>query len=108
MYMQFDNGDLIGRSKRINEALDDYGFWFTFHQILEDYYCNGSYAPFNAGDGNPYVGLTDAPCIAEDLDIHEDGRREIIGRFWYYGDYMINCPLETLASTGSVIFSLFR
>jgi hypothetical protein len=40
------------------------------------------------------------------MDIDDNGQCEIVGRFWYYDDYAINCPLEKLASEGRVVFQL--
>lgn len=31
---------------------------------MEEYWTNGGFTPFDAGMGNPFVGLTCAPCIA--------------------------------------------
>lgn len=77
--------------------------------IMEPYSTNGSYTPFDAGDGNPFVGLTDAPCIAEGMDYLDDGTQQIEGRFWYFANYMLECPMETLAETGEVVFqAVFR
>lgn len=76
--------------------------------LFESYSCNGSFTPFDAGDGNPFVGLTGAPCIAESMTVEDDGARAIDGRFWYFGDYMIRDELEELARRGRVIFTLAR
>lgn len=72
--------------------------------LLESYSCNGSFAYFNAGDGNPFVGLSDAPCIAEQLDYQDNGDIEIIGNHWYYADYMTNSLISELLDNGHVIF----
>jgi len=90
----------------IKESLDKNGFWSTMAEIFEPYSCNGSFTPFDAGGANPFVGLTNAPCIAESMDYLDNGDSKIEGRFWYYPDYMIRCPLEELAETGSVRFYL--
>jgi len=108
-----ENGDLkISASSDeieiIRDGLEDRGFWYAFIDAFEDYSANGSYQPFDAGDANPFVGLTDAPCIAECMDYLDNGDAVIQGDFWYYGDYMITCPLETLCETGEVIFTLAR
>lgn len=75
-------------------------------ELTENYWTNGSYQPFDAGNGNPFVGLTDAPCIAEELDYDDDGQAEIIGNFWYYSDYMIKSFIDELVKNGEVIFAL--
>ena len=72
----------------------------------EHYWTNGRYEPFDAGQANPFVGLTDAPCVAECLDVHDDGEREIVGRLWYFPAYMLRDPTEDLKRRGNVIFAL--
>lgn len=74
---------------------------------LEHYSCNGSYTPFNAGNANPFVGLTDAPCIAESMIYHDDGELEINGDAWFYDNYMIRCPIQEMIEKGYVIFTKF-
>lgn len=82
--------------------------WTIFADLFEPYSCNGSFTPFDASDGNPFVGLTGAPCIAEAMTVEDDGARAIEGRFWFFGDYMIRDELEELARRGRVIFTLAR
>ena len=72
----------------------------------EGYWTNGSFHPFDAGHANPFVGLTCALCIAEDMDYPEDGQREVVGRLWYYDRYQLTDPMEVLKRTGQVVFSL--
>jgi hypothetical protein len=74
-------------------------------ELTEPYWTNGSFEPFDAGRGDPFVGLTSAPCIAECMDVADDGQRSIDGRFWYFGDYMIRSPIDELKRRGRVIFS---
>jgi len=88
--------------------LEARGFWSAFCDLLEPFSANGSYEPFDAGDANPFVGLTSAPCIAECMDYADDGTKSIDGNFWYFDRYMIDCPLETLADSNEVIFTLAR
>lgn len=76
------------------------------HELTEGYWTNGSYEPFDASDGNPFVGLTDAPCIAESMDYLDDGTKVIIGNFWYYSDYMIKSFIDELLENSFVIFTL--
>jgi hypothetical protein len=108
---ELDNGDLaltVDPEEREDFAdrLESRGFWSVFCDAMESYSCNGSYTPFDAGDGNPFVGLTSAPCIAECLDWHDDGQAEVIGRLWYDADYMVTCAMERLAAGEEVIFTL--
>ncbi len=110
---ELDNGNLqltINESDKqeLLDNLQERGFWTTFCDAMESYSCNGSFTPFDAGQGNPFVGLTDAPCIAESMDYLDNGDAEIVGEFWYFDNYMLECPLEKLANDGQVIFNLAR
>lgn len=73
-------------------------------ELLESFSCNGSYAYFNAGNGDPFVGLSSAPCIADALDYTDDGRAKVVGRFWYFARYELENELESLANCGKVVF----
>lgn len=90
--------------EEIKEHLEEYGSDNTLSAMLEQYACNGSYTFFDAGASNPFVGLTDAPCIAEAMDTDDEGNNIILGEFWYFGNYMIECPVDTLIKYGRVIF----
>ena len=90
----------------IDALADDKPFWVILCDGLEHYSCNGSFTPFDAGAGNPFVGLSDAPCIAESMDYGDNGLCAIEGRFWYFNNYALECPLETLARNGQVVFTL--
>lgn len=91
--------------REIKERFAEVGYWSVMWEIFEPYACNGMYDPFDAGDGNPFVGLTSAPCIAESLSYEDDGSKVIDGRFWYFADYMIKNDLETLWRTGRVVYT---
>lgn len=71
----------------------------------EHYWTNGSYHPFDAADGNPFVGLTGAPCIAQCLSHNEDGTITVDGDFWYHNAYMIDSFLDTMLEQGFVDFT---
>ena len=71
---------------------------------LEGYWNNNNYEPFNAGQGNPLVGLSSAPCIAESMNVADDGTKTIYGRFWAFTEYMIESLAEQLKRRGFVIF----
>lgn len=71
---------------------------------LEGYWSNSSFEPFDAGDGNPFVGFSDAPCIAESMDMDDDGTKSIYGRFWYHSDYMLISFADQLKNRGFVYF----
>jgi hypothetical protein len=108
------NGDLKltasneGRKELAEWFALDRNYWTMMADIFEPYSSNGSYEPFDGGDGNPFVGLTSAPCIAESLDTDDDGNREVIGNFWYYNDYCITDDMEELKNKGYVIYTLAR
>lgn len=90
----------------INEAISgDKSHDSIMSDLLEDYACNGSYTFFSAGDANPFVGLSSAPCIAEAMDYDCEGNATIQGDFWHYADYMIESELQLLATCGSVVFT---
>ena len=74
----------------------------------ERYWTNGSYQPFDAGAGNPFVGLTDAPMVANSMSFDDDGNAEIEGDFWYYGNYQITSFIEELIREGRVVFTLCK
>lgn len=80
--------------------------WTILADIFEPYSCNGSFTPFDASDGNPFVGLTSAPCVAECLNYEDSGDRTIDGRFWYSPDYCLINELEQLKNRGRFVWSL--
>lgn len=73
---------------------------------FEHYFTNGSYHPFNAGDGNPFVGLTSDICIAESINFTDDGDAEIEGAFWHYPETYRYNIIEQLLENEKVIFKL--
>jgi hypothetical protein len=79
---------------------DDAVLW----DLTEPYWTNGGFQPFDAGDANPFVGLSSAPCIAESMDTHDDGENEIVGRFWYFARYMLDSIIDELLEHGRVVF----
>ena len=73
--------------------------------LLEPYSTNSSFSFFDAGDANPFVGLTSAPCIAESLsDPDDDGKMEEEGRLWWFPDYAVRSIVDELIETGEVVF----
>jgi len=82
------------------------GYWSVMADLLEPYSCNGSYTSFDAGEGNPFVGLSSAPCIAESLNHEDGGEQTIDGDFWYFADYAIRDDLAELKNKGRVIYTL--
>ena len=81
-----------------------FNYWEIFASLFEPHLTNGSYEPFDAGEGNPFVGLTSAPCIAENLSIEDDGARTIVGKLWTYDNYMVRDPLIDLRDRGRTVF----
>lgn len=75
-------------------------------ELLEPYSTNGRYTPFNAGNGNPHVGLTSAPCIAESMDTDDNGHHEVTGKLWWFPAYELRDELEELRTKGRVVFFL--
>lgn len=90
----------------LNEAKDDYYHNDNFeYDLFEQYSSNGGYTLFDPSNGNPFIGLTNAPCVAESLvDIDDWGTLAIQGDFWYYPDYQTTNWVELLVTTGRVEF----
>lgn len=84
--------------------LEERGQMQVLADLLEPYCTNGGYQPFDPSHGNPFVGITGAPCIAESMDTDDEGTLEIVGRLWCYPDYMIQCPVEKLIERGAAIW----
>lgn len=110
---RLENGDLKltldaeGREELAEGMADkSFNWWSCLYTLFEPYFTNGSYEPFDAGDANPFVGLTSAPCIAEEMTVEDDGNRVIEGDFWYFARYMIDDPLDELRDSGETIFQL--
>lgn len=103
-----DAGDLVVTADR--EMLEDVAatcsdYWGRLHSVFEPYSANGSYAVFDAGSANPFVGLTDAPCVAEEMDVLDDGTHVIVGRLWWYPGYELADPWTDLEETGRTVFT---
>lgn len=90
----------IKQEQELGRTSDDI-LWDGF----EGYWNNGAYWPFDAGQGDPFVGLTSAPCIAESMDILDDGSRRIEGRLWWFPNYCVVDPVDELKRKGNVIFT---
>lgn len=74
--------------------------------LMESHAVNGSYAYFSASHGNPAVGLTDAPCIAESLVLNEEGDTyEVNGGLWFFDEYALCLLTDELAEKGHAIFT---
>ena len=93
--------------RNISEALEqNQGYWTIMADLFEGYSCNGSFTHFDAGEANPFVGLTSAPCIAEAMDYPDNGENEVVGRLWWLSDYAIRDDLEELRTLGRTVYHL--
>lgn len=109
-----DNGDLeVTANEETREWLREHeteDYWGKLADLFEPYSCNGSFTPFEPSDGTayqaPFVGLTSAPCIAEEYSINDDNLHEVVGRCWWYPSYAINDPMDDLRDTGRTVFTL--
>lgn len=73
---------------------------------FEHYFTNGSYHPFDASHGNPFVGLSSDICIAESINLTDDGDAEIDGAFWHYPETYRYNIIEQLLENEKVVFKL--
>lgn len=87
-------------------ASGELDYWRAMADLFEHAACNGSFTVSDAGDGNPFVGLTSAPCVAECMHYADDGTAEIEGRLWFSPNYAVENELETLAETGRFVWTL--
>lgn len=107
-----DNGDLKltadnwARSELAQMNATERGYWSIMAEAFEPESCNGSYTHFDAGQGDPFVGFTNAPCIAEGIHIDEIGGSFVEGRLWYFDQYQTVCDFEELKNKGRVIYKL--
>lgn len=49
--------------------------------------------------------LTDAPIVTNDYTVHDNGRTEVLGEVWWFPNYCVENPVETLAKRGRVVFT---
>lgn len=95
-----ERDDLIAANERGGEmgALMD---------LTEPYWTNNGFHPFDAGQANPYVGITSAPCIAERMSGPDEasGKYEIDGRLWWFPTYETTGIVDELLEHGKVVFS---
>ncbi len=76
--------------------------WNTkWYEAIEQQLCNGwtEILPEQVG------ALTDSPILSESVEYDDNGDVESIGDSWWFPNYMIEDPLETLYKTGQVIFA---
>ena len=105
------NGDLTllanqATRDHLTELEDDTDFSNAMFDLFERWSSNGSYTLFDAAQGNPFVGLTSAPCIAECIDHDDNGEAEIVGRCWWFPNYQVTSYAEELRTKGQTTFAL--
>lgn len=83
---------------------DDADFNQAMFDLLEPLSTNGGFTLFDAGQANPFVGLTSAPCIAESMNYDDDGSMEVVGRLWWFKAYQVQSYVRELRTTGRVVF----
>ena len=94
--------------EEVQDMINDHrSYWYIMHELFEQYSTNGSYTHFDASEANPYVGMTDAPCIAEAMDVLDDGSQEIVGKFWFFAPYATQMESELLAAGETVVYTYF-
>lgn len=101
-FTELEMEELIKELQELKTEKDDISILLDW---TESYRANGGYHPFDAGEGNPYVGLTEAPMIAESMDYDDDGNAMIEGDFWYFNDYMIRSFIDDIIENGYVDFT---
>lgn len=106
-----DAGDLVVTADRemLEAVMSEHpDYWSRLEALFESYSTNGSYTPFDAGQANPFVGLTSAPCVAEGMGYEDDGARVVVGRLWWYPGYQLADPIDDLRETGRTVFTAVR
>lgn len=95
--------------EEVQDMIDDHrGYWYIMSELFEQYSTNGEFTHFDASEANPFVGLTSAPCIAESMDVLDDGTMEIVGRFWFFSKYVTEMETELLAAGETVEYTYFQ
>jgi len=89
----------------LSENLPEEGSDNLFMYGTESYWTNGSFQPFNAGNANPFVGLSDAPCVAECMDVADDGACTISGAAWAFLEYQTHDFCEVILEAGRAEFT---
>ncbi len=74
-----------------------------WYDIIGPFQENGMLYPVDPDD---IAALTSAPILTDDLIVEADGSRHVLGRVWWFPDYMVRDPLEELRNTGRVEFTL--
>ena len=61
---------------------------------------------YDYATGDDLCALSDAPFIAEDMTVEDDGGRAFYGKVWKHEEYMLRDYLEELAWRGRTVFAL--
>lgn len=48
--------------------------------------------------------MTDAPIVTDGHTVHDDGTNEVFGEVWWFPNYCVEDPIETLAKNKRVVF----
>lgn len=78
---------------------EDDGLW----DLLEEGYIGNGWTMVHADQTGD---MTDSPMICDDFSVEDDGDFVIYGNVWWFPNYMIENPIETLRDRGKVIFNL--
>lgn len=84
------------------EQYNEFGEIDTLARLLEPFSTNGSFAFIDGSTGNPALGLTSAPFIAEALSYDEQGQAQVDGRLWWFPNYAGEGVIDTLLEQGQV------
>ena len=108
-----DRGDLVMTllltdpedKSDLREQYHEFGEVDTLSRLLEPFAVNGSFSFVDGEAGNPHVGLTSAPCVAESLSYDDDGQATVEGRLWWFPNYAIEGVVDTLLDRGEVTWT---
>ncbi|MBU9199861.1 hypothetical protein KTD31_00410 [Burkholderia multivorans] len=53
-------------------------------------------------------GLTDAPMFTDELEVLDDGTKNVTGKVWWYPNYQVKLFSEVLRTDGRVTFALSK
>ncbi len=92
--------------EEIRDQLQASGELSTLIDLAEPYWTNGGFQPFDASAGNPFVGLTGAPCVAEAMSYDDEGKATVEGKLWWFPQYETVGLIDTLLDSLSVSLPL--
>ncbi len=59
----------------------------------------GCFDPIEVG------ALTEAPMVTDDFSVLDNGDKVILGNVWWFPNYCVENPVETLVEKGRVVFT---